>query len=96
MLHITLNYNEKTSCWIQTKSLFDEVKINLCNMSQSIILIHIIQMVQNSTPLYHYQNMYSRYKIIVMKHLDNATQFNKILLGIYFKKLAFVFNVYIV
>jgi len=42
MLHITLNYNEKTSCWIQTKSLFDEVKINLCNMSQSILLFTIV------------------------------------------------------
>ncbi len=45
MLHITLNYNEKTSCLIQTKynnPLFDEVKINLCNMSQSIFLFTIV------------------------------------------------------
>lgn len=39
--------------------------------------------------------MYSRYKITMMKHLNNATPFNKILLDIYFKKMAFVFNVYI-
>lgn len=46
-LHITLNYNEKTSCLIQTKYnnplfVFDEVKINLCNMSQSILLFTIV------------------------------------------------------
>jgi len=42
MLHITLNYNEKKLLvWYKLNTmnpLFDEVKINLCNMSQSILL----------------------------------------------------------